>query len=197
MRQSAPRPRSRTRNEEAAGPCVPVRLHPSPRTICNSACAAIFTPSIAAHKMPKSMSQFAVTFDKKQVMGPLGQSKKHKAPGARNASDSFAQGINRCFPGQLHSSQILCFLRLRRRKEERIFTPAPDAPGSSLIGRIFLRRMGMRAAPGARNPAELDLLRQIRRRTRSGGPVILGIGDDCALLRARPGEEIAVTTDLN
>ena len=55
----------------------------------------------------------------------------------------------------------------------------------------------MRAAPGARNPAELDLLRQIRRRTRSGGPVILGIGDDCALLRARPGEEIAVTTDLN
>jgi len=40
-------------------------------------------------------------------------------------------------------------------------------------------------------------LRQIRRCTRPGSPVVLGIGDDCALLRARPGEEIAVTTDLN
>ncbi len=45
--------------------------------------------------------------------------------------------------------------------------------------------------------AELDLLRQIRARARSGGSVTLGIGDDCALLRVRPGEEIAVTTDLS
>jgi thiamine-monophosphate kinase len=45
--------------------------------------------------------------------------------------------------------------------------------------------------------AELDLLRQIRARVRGGAGVALGIGDDCALLRARPGEEIAVTTDLS
>ncbi|HEV7213540.1 MAG TPA: thiamine-phosphate kinase, partial [Chloroflexota bacterium] len=55
----------------------------------------------------------------------------------------------------------------------------------------------MPTAPGARNGAELDLLRQIRRRARSGTAVALGIGDDCALLRARPGEQIAVTTDLS
>jgi len=46
---------------------------------------------------------------------------------------------------------------------------------------------------------ELALLQQIRRR--AAGPaqttVRLGIGDDCALLRPRPGEEIAITTDLS
>jgi len=49
------------------------------------------------------------------------------------------------------------------------------------------------------HPGELDFLRAIRRRaigSRASG-VVLGIGDDCALLRARPGEEIAVTTDLS
>jgi thiamine-monophosphate kinase len=49
------------------------------------------------------------------------------------------------------------------------------------------------------NPGgELELLRRIRilAGTRRGG-VRLGIGDDCAILRARPGEEIAVTTDLS
>jgi thiamine-monophosphate kinase len=45
--------------------------------------------------------------------------------------------------------------------------------------------------------AELELLRQIRERVGKGAGVALGIGDDCALLRIRAGEEIAVTTDLN
>lgn len=47
---------------------------------------------------------------------------------------------------------------------------------------------------------ELALLREIRRRAggrgQSGG-LRLGIGDDCALLAPRPGEELAVTTDLS
>ena len=46
---------------------------------------------------------------------------------------------------------------------------------------------------------ELALLRQIRNRAaqapRSG--LRLGIGDDCALLRPRSGEELAITTDLS
>ena len=46
---------------------------------------------------------------------------------------------------------------------------------------------------------ELAFLRHIRQRAaaglRTGLP--LGIGDDCALLRPRPGEDIAVTTDLS
>jgi thiamine-monophosphate kinase len=47
---------------------------------------------------------------------------------------------------------------------------------------------------------ERDLLRAIRRRAASaarGGDLRLGIGDDCALLRPRRGEELAVTTDLS
>jgi thiamine-monophosphate kinase len=46
---------------------------------------------------------------------------------------------------------------------------------------------------------ELALLNQIRSRAAQtpGGGLRLGIGDDCALLRPRPGEELAVTTDLS
>lgn len=49
------------------------------------------------------------------------------------------------------------------------------------------------------HPGELDLLRAIRHRAngRRASGVALGIGDDCALLQARPGEEVAVTTDLS
>ncbi len=46
---------------------------------------------------------------------------------------------------------------------------------------------------------ELDLIRQIRARAGrpSGTALRLGIGDDCAVLRPRRGEELAVTTDLS
>jgi len=48
-------------------------------------------------------------------------------------------------------------------------------------------------------PGELALLDWIRARAaREPGPALrLGIGDDCALLRMRRGEELAVTTDLS
>jgi thiamine-monophosphate kinase len=51
----------------------------------------------------------------------------------------------------------------------------------------------------ARQPSELALLDEIRRRAAraSGGGLRLGIGDDCALLAPRCGEELAVTTDLS
>ena len=45
--------------------------------------------------------------------------------------------------------------------------------------------------------AERELLRRIRERSAPGPGLRLGIGDDCALLRTRPGEELAVTTDLS
>jgi len=49
------------------------------------------------------------------------------------------------------------------------------------------------------NRGELALLRQIRSRVAQapGGGLRLGIGDDCALIRLRPREELAVTTDLS
>jgi thiamine-monophosphate kinase len=52
---------------------------------------------------------------------------------------------------------------------------------------------------GDGQPGELALLRQIRSRAgrATGVALRLGIGDDCALLRPRPGEELAVTTDLS
>lgn len=47
-------------------------------------------------------------------------------------------------------------------------------------------------------PGELSLIASIRRRAaRPSADIRLGIGDDCALLRVRPGEELAVTTDLS
>jgi len=56
----------------------------------------------------------------------------------------------------------------------------------------------------ASGPGELALLERIRARAAaSGGPGLrlgdlrLGIGDDCALLRVKAGEELAVTTDLS
>ncbi len=47
---------------------------------------------------------------------------------------------------------------------------------------------------------ELALLARIRARatgSRRNSGLLLGIGDDCALLAVRPGEELAITTDLS
>lgn len=63
-----------------------------------------------------------------------------------------------------------------------------------------------RTKPVGSNPAdstERVIIRELRQRaqsrvkSRSRWGLRLGIGDDCALLSARPGEELAVTTDLS
>jgi thiamine-monophosphate kinase len=57
-----------------------------------------------------------------------------------------------------------------------------------------------RKSESAGGRGELALLRQIRSRASrhgSAGGLRLGIGDDCALLVPRTGEELAVTTDLS
>jgi thiamine-monophosphate kinase len=48
-------------------------------------------------------------------------------------------------------------------------------------------------------PGEMELLRRIRQRagTSPASELRLGMGDDCAVLRPRAGEEIVVTTDLS
>lgn len=52
--------------------------------------------------------------------------------------------------------------------------------------------------PSAKPKSELELLRSIRARAAAPGSGLrLGIGDDCALLSLKPGEEAAVTTDLS
>src|ERR1700739_2862786 len=61
----------------------------------------------------------------------------------------------------------------------------------------------MRGKPVKQSPrggkGELALIERIRQRVgRSAvSGIRLGIGDDCALLRLKPGEELAVTTDLS
>ena len=51
---------------------------------------------------------------------------------------------------------------------------------------------------GRTGGGELALLGQIRgRAARKTGDLRVGIGDDCALLALKPGEELAVTTDLS
>jgi thiamine-monophosphate kinase len=44
---------------------------------------------------------------------------------------------------------------------------------------------------------ERKLIEQIRRSIRGGKPVVTGIGDDCAVLRAPLGHELLVTTDFS
>lgn len=45
--------------------------------------------------------------------------------------------------------------------------------------------------------SEFDLIaRYFTRPARSGGPVLLGVGDDCALLAPPPGETLAISTDM-
>jgi len=70
-------------------------------------------------------------------------------------------------------------------------TPLPYLQGVKLSKADFHRHDAQ--------PGELELLRQIRARTAraAAGGVRLGIGDDCALIRPRGGEELAVTTDLS
>lgn len=61
------------------------------------------------------------------------------------------------------------------------------------------RGKAARNAAVGRWPGELMMLREIRRRAGISPPFSLpvGIGDDCALLRPRRGEDLAITTDLS
>jgi thiamine-monophosphate kinase len=56
-----------------------------------------------------------------------------------------------------------------------------------------------RPSPTQANASELSLIQAIRNRakTRFGTNLRVGIGDDCAVLRFRPSEEVVVTTDLS
>src|SRR5258708_16234060 len=44
--------------------------------------------------------------------------------------------------------------------------------------------------------SEKKLIKQIRHSARAGKLVVTGIGDDCAVLRVPPGQELLVTTDF-
>jgi thiamine-monophosphate kinase len=43
---------------------------------------------------------------------------------------------------------------------------------------------------------EFDLIRWVRDRTPAVGQTVLGIGDDCAVLRPKPETDLVVTTDM-
>ncbi len=73
-----------------------------------------------------------------------------------------------------------------------------DSPVTPRVA--YSQNVGRRPTRIAGGSGELDLLRVIRRRAARGAlgqDLSLGIGDDCALLRPRQGEELAVTTDLS
>jgi thiamine-monophosphate kinase len=65
----------------------------------------------------------------------------------------------------------------------------------------YARNMNIRPGNSSKNgqSGERELLRSLRAQAagRSRGGLRLGIGDDCALLAPRAGEELAVTTDLS
>ena len=79
---------------------------------------------------------------------------------------------------------------------DRAAKSQPPLPGYPILNRM----RGEKSALGANDGnGELALLNQIRRRAARPRPgeIRLGIGDDCALLRLKAGEEAAVTTDLS
>jgi thiamine-monophosphate kinase len=66
--------------------------------------------------------------------------------------------------------------------------------GSKAMKRLIIRTRSESAVP----TGELAIIAALRAKSRrAGGELRLGIGDDCALLRPVPGEEIAVTTDFS
>ena len=87
----------------------------------------------------------------------------------------------------LHLSDAYAAERVQTRRSK----PNNPSPGIKLATAAALKTDA--------KTGELALLNSIRSRSRLIGSnrVRLGIGDDCALLRPRPGEELAVTTDLS
>lgn len=162
------------------------------------------------------MSQFAFTFDKKQVVGLVGRNKLPCA-GARNVPFRSFRLSTAASPGQRIQDKAFALLDsgeqngktalLGRFCHAFMVLDEQGAPGGYLglvecAGRlpadaVMLGTEMSTGRAGKGRDAELDLLRRIRGRAAGSASVVVGIGDDCALLRVRPGEEIAVTTDLS
>ena len=84
----------------------------------------------------------------------------------------------------------------RRNRSGPGFAPSGVEKADGYAGAMHRLR-----SEAAGTGGELALIERIRRassrRTTGRGEVRLGIGDDCAILRVRPGEEIVVTTDFS
>jgi thiamine-monophosphate kinase len=96
-------------------------------------------------------------------------------------------------------------LRLEKRPEIRPWSTAKLSLSNAFYPRVeapcpILNKMRRKPGPTtSRKLGELALIDQIRRRVArsSASSLSLGIGDDCALIRLKPGEEAAITTDLS
>src|SRR6185437_6570014 len=73
----------------------------------------------------------------------------------------------------------------------------PNLQSESLNAKVD--REAGRHGQKSHGPGELQILRQIRRRAGAfySATLPVGIGDDCALIRPRAGEDLAITTDLS
>jgi thiamine-monophosphate kinase len=79
----------------------------------------------------------------------------------------------------------------------------PADQNTAKLAYSHMVRMNQNHSGASRGPGELALLAEIRQRAERAARVgqksglRLGIGDDCALLIPRKGEEVAITTDLS
>jgi thiamine-monophosphate kinase len=98
----------------------------------------------------------------------------------------------------------------RRFRASASLQGVKSGPGCPIFREVEnSRASGAKTYVAAENDAELSLIRRIRMRAGQarvgrisvgrvpGRDLVLGIGDDCALLRPHAGEELAITTDLS
>jgi len=108
-----------------------------------------------------------------------------------------------CQVNEFCTENNICLVEKQRGFSQPIGPARAHFSRFALLSALLPYSLGMRSKradfTSAGQQGELALLAQIRRRaaqtSRSG--LRLGIGDDCALLRLRPREELAVTTDLS
>ena len=108
-----------------------------------------------------------------------------------------------CQVNEFCTENNICLVEKQRGFSQPIGPARAHFSRFALLSALLPYSLGMRSkrpdSMSAGQQGELALLAQIRRRAAqtSGSGLRQGIGDDCALLRVQPGEELAVTTDLS
>jgi len=125
-------------------------------------------------------------------------------PDMRQAHTNFASHFGAVSARLRSTYYYQSILRYRDPIEQplrrKISRECPSARLTSPAALTYPATMPSRQKTGPSTSGELALIERIRRRTAKStqsSALALGIGDDCAILRPRQGDEILVTTDFS